>query len=99
MYIFNLYYYKFFFIFLFFGFMLDKNTDNRYEFRQENPTISNLVQPPPDEQQSSTISKLVQQSDERQNPDNPYTTDSRRTGGTSYDSIRRTGDNQYTSID
>lgn len=65
-------------------FLLDKDSDQRYEFIQENPTISNLVQPPI----------------ERQNPDNPYTvrdqytTDSRRTGDTAYESTRRPSDNR-----
>ncbi len=69
--------------------MFNKGPDNRYEFQQANPTISNLVQPP------------VQ----RQNPDNPYTSrdqytnGSRRSGDSAYESTRRTGDHQYPVTD
>jgi hypothetical protein len=50
---------------LFFRLLLDDEIDNRYNFRQEN----------------STISKLVQPSDERRSSDNPY------------ESMKRTGEN------
>jgi len=63
--------------------LLDKDADDRYEFRQDNRTISQLVRP----------------SDDRQNPDNPYTSDPRRTGDNPYESTKRTGDNQFTTTD
>ncbi len=59
--------------------MLDKDSE---QIPQENPTISSLVQP----------------RNGQQNPDNPYsvrdryTTDSRRTGDTAYESTKRTGE-------
>jgi hypothetical protein len=63
--------------------LLDTEADNRYQFRQDNSTISSLVQQPGD----------------RRNPDNPYTVDSRRTGDNPYESTKITGGNQYTTTD
>ena len=71
----------------------DGSDDRRYESVPENPTVSNLVQ----------------SSNGRQNPDNPYeirdryTNDARRTtggtGATSYETTRRTEEYQYTGSD
>ena len=76
------------------SFFSNKDTNERYKFQHDNPTISKLVKPSDgfhtaDRQNTDNNYTVRRQNDDR------YTSNSQGNGNYHYESIRRAGNNQY----